>query len=63
MELRTVIAHLKQWVRDELTGAVKVNFFKGGISNINLSRSVKEDTTLNKGDLNGKHQGTAKSND
>ena len=36
---------LKEWIDEKKTGSIQINFFKGGIGNLNLSNSIKLDTT------------------
>ena len=39
---------LKEWIDEKKTGSIQINFFKGGIGNLNLSNSIKLDTTKTK---------------
>jgi hypothetical protein len=39
--LKEVIKHLEKWEESAKTGSIQVNFFKGGISNINLTQCIK----------------------
>lgn len=50
MTLEEVIVHLTTWIKEKRTGSVQVNFFKGGISNINLTQCLK---TEKKGEGDG----------
>jgi hypothetical protein len=42
MNIEDVIRYLKRWKKEGKTGNIQVNFFKGGIPNINLNQSLKE---------------------
>lgn len=39
--LDKILAILKQWVVEKKVGSVTINFFKGGITTINLNETVK----------------------
>lgn len=39
-----LIAYAKQILPPEFVGKVEVNVFKGGVSNVNVTQSYKEDT-------------------
>ena len=40
MKLEEVIEYITEWADKEKTGFIKINFFKGGISNINVAQSI-----------------------
>lgn len=44
MKIEKVIEIIKQWIKENRTGSIKINFFKGGIVNLNLIQSVKTET-------------------
>jgi len=44
MTLEQIIDLISKWITDKKTGSIKINFFKGGISNANLTECVKGDT-------------------
>lgn len=44
MTLEDVISYLEAWIKEKRTGSIQVNYFKGGISNLNLSQCVKTET-------------------
>ena len=41
MTLEEVAAILAEWIALKKTGSVQANFFKGGISNVNLTQCIK----------------------
>lgn len=41
MTLEEVIKHLAQWIAEKRTGSIQVNFFRGGVTNINLTQCIK----------------------
>lgn len=42
MKPEEVMAYILHWEEEKRTGNIQINFFKGGISNINLNQCVKE---------------------
>jgi hypothetical protein len=36
-----LILLIKDWMSKKKTGSIKINFFKGGIANVNLEESIK----------------------
>lgn len=42
-QLEKLITLLKSWITHKKVGSITVNFFKGGISNVELKESVKLD--------------------
>lgn len=44
MLLEEVVAHIASWIKEKRTGSIQVNFFKGGISNINITQCIKTET-------------------
>lgn len=43
MTLEEVTAHIAEWIAAKKTGSIQINFFKGGIPNINLTQCIKAD--------------------
>jgi hypothetical protein len=41
MTLEEVIKYISDWISGKKTGSIQINMFKGGISNITLTQSVK----------------------
>ena len=41
MTLEEVVRHITEWITGKRTGSIQINFFKGGISNINLTQCIK----------------------
>ena len=44
MKLPEWVVAFLQNLPEQYTGRVEINFFKGGVSNVNLAQSIKEDT-------------------
>lgn len=44
MLLEEVVAHIASWIKEKRTGSIQVNFFKGGISNINITQCIKTES-------------------
>lgn len=40
---------IQEWIDNRMTGSIKINFFKGGIANLNLTESIKIDDKTPKG--------------
>ena len=41
MTLEDLIRLISEWIAQEKTGSIQVNFFKGSIPNINLNQCIK----------------------
>ena len=44
MTLKEIIDLITEWITHKKTGSIQINFFKGGISNANLTMCIKSDT-------------------
>ena len=44
--MNNLIALIKKWIEQKKTGSIQINFYKGGISNINLKESIKLDSSF-----------------
>ena len=44
-DIEKIIEIIKDWIDNQKTGSIQINFFKGGIGNLNLSNSIKLDTS------------------
>jgi len=53
-DIDKVIEIIRDWIENQKTGSIQINFFKGGIGNLNLSNSIKLDTSKTKEVQNGK---------
>ena len=41
MTIDEVVKYIVEWINDKRTGSIQINFFMGGISNINLTQCIK----------------------
>lgn len=48
-ELNNIYNLMKSWIISRCTGSIKINFMKGGITNVNISKSLlPKDIDINK---------------
>jgi len=55
-DIEKIIEVVKDWIDNQKTGSIQINFFKGHIGNLNLNNSIKLDTTKPKEVKNEKRQ-------
>lgn len=47
-DIDEIVKILKDWIDNKKTGSIQINFFRGGIGNLNLNKSIKLDTSKTK---------------
>jgi len=55
-DIDKIIEVVNDWIDNQKTGSIQINFFKGHIGNLNLNNSIKLDTTKQEEVKNEKRQ-------
>ena len=51
--VHTVFGIIQRWIRERKVGSITVNFFKGGISSVQLNETIKVDQGGRQGRVDG----------